>query len=311
MNDFTFNFGSIVRCFDEQCGKLAKVIFNPENWQVTNLIVEEGFLLKKARIFPISVVDWATAEEISISVHEDELSSYPEYREIVVEKIPEGSAAEPALIQGSPYGLATSSPIVPMVREVMVEGVADHLARIDKNTHLEAVDATVGTIRGLTIVPENGLITGFLVHKGTIFAEEFLLSTSIVRRISSKGVFVNMTKDELSELIEHDEAREQYWERMPTYERIEIDTYEPATAHAHDSHGSILTDDSALAAVIVDALMDDPRTADAVIEVINERGTVTLQGVVEDPETRITAEEIARDYPGVITVTNELAVNPQ
>jgi hypothetical protein len=89
MNDFTFNFGSIVRCFDDQCGKLAKVIFDPENWQVTNLIVEEGYLLKKARIFPKTVVDWATAEENSISEQEDELRSYPENREKDVEKMPE------------------------------------------------------------------------------------------------------------------------------------------------------------------------------------------------------------------------------
>ncbi|HXF64924.1 MAG TPA: BON domain-containing protein [Caldilineaceae bacterium] len=56
------------------------------------------------------------------------------------------------------------------------------------------------------------------------------------------------------------------------------------------------------------ALAADPRTRDAVIEVIADRGVVTLVGQVKGAETRTAAELVARQ-PGVTAVINELALN--
>jgi osmotically-inducible protein OsmY len=59
---------------------------------------------------------------------------------------------------------------------------------------------------------------------------------------------------------------------------------------------------------IANALLEDPRTGDAIIDVANDRGIVTLTGTVASEEIRQAAEEIARDNRGVITVVNELKV---
>lgn len=61
-----------------------------------------------------------------------------------------------------------------------------------------------------------------------------------------------------------------------------------------------------LAAQVAMALFEDPRTSDAVIEVIDERGMITLDGEVNSAETREAAEEIARDVTGVTSVVNLL-----
>lgn len=220
MNDYILNFGTTVHCIDQQCGKLAKAAFNSENWQVSDLVVEEGLLMKRARVFPFSAVELATNDEITLSIHQDNLNDYPEYRETIIETVPDGHVTEPAIIQGSPYGLATSSPALPMVKDLVIEGVADYLDLLDKDTPVEAVDATVGRVRGLAVAPANGLITYVLVHRGTIFVEEFWLSTSMVERISTKGVFINLTKAELDDRIEYDEDKELFWDRMPTDESL-------------------------------------------------------------------------------------------
>lgn len=314
MNDYILIFGTPVHCFDDQCGKLAKAAFNPENWRVSNIVVEEGRLLKRTRVFPFSTIEMGTKEKVSIAVYEDELSEYPEYRETVIETMPPGGVPEPAIIQGSPYGIATSSPVVPMIKELIIEGVADHLELMDKDTPIEAADETVGKVRGLVVAPANGLITHLLVHRGTIFVEEFWLSTSKVDRMSTKGVFLAMTKNELDGRIEYDDERDHYWDRLPTNEPLDGDAYDPPTnlnSEEQEVHENIMTNDATLAALIAEALMNDDRTEDAVIEVIHERGVITLQGRVEDPETKRAAEEIAAEFPGVISVTNEVAVNPQ
>lgn len=59
---------------------------------------------------------------------------------------------------------------------------------------------------------------------------------------------------------------------------------------------------------VANALLEDPRTQEAVIEVANERGIITLTGTVDSDEIRHAAEKLARLQPGVITVVNELKV---
>ncbi len=59
---------------------------------------------------------------------------------------------------------------------------------------------------------------------------------------------------------------------------------------------------------VEEGLMADERTQNANIEVTNQRGIVTLSGVVESDEIASTAEEIARDQSGVIKVVNSLQV---
>jgi osmotically-inducible protein OsmY len=57
-------------------------------------------------------------------------------------------------------------------------------------------------------------------------------------------------------------------------------------------------------------LLEDPRTKNVghQIEVIAERGIVTLTGTVPSENVRAAAVEIARNAPGVITVRDELKV---
>ena len=56
------------------------------------------------------------------------------------------------------------------------------------------------------------------------------------------------------------------------------------------------------------ALLDDPRTRNAGIDVGSTQGVVTLTGTVKSEAIREAAEDIARRQPGVITVINELTV---
>ncbi len=60
---------------------------------------------------------------------------------------------------------------------------------------------------------------------------------------------------------------------------------------------------------VMKALLNDPRTKQAVIEVSGRGGTVTLSGTVSSPTTRQIAEEITRQQEGVITVVNSLSIS--
>jgi len=59
---------------------------------------------------------------------------------------------------------------------------------------------------------------------------------------------------------------------------------------------------------ILDALDEDSRTRDEVIEVTSQQGVVTLVGEVKSEQVRRAAEEVARKQPGVVTLVNEIKV---
>ncbi len=65
---------------------------------------------------------------------------------------------------------------------------------------------------------------------------------------------------------------------------------------------------SAVAERVMEALANDPRTAQYAIEVIDENGLVTLRGSVASAEDAIRAEEIASAQTGVLDVVNELEI---
>ncbi len=60
---------------------------------------------------------------------------------------------------------------------------------------------------------------------------------------------------------------------------------------------------------VMDALYSDPRTSEAMIDVSNERGIVTLKGTVDSEEIRQAAEHIARQQEGVTIVINAIKVS--
>lgn len=59
---------------------------------------------------------------------------------------------------------------------------------------------------------------------------------------------------------------------------------------------------------VTDALLKDPRTKNAVIDVGFNRGVIVLTGNVKDNKTRQAAEEIAKNQPDVLQVVNELKI---
>jgi osmotically-inducible protein OsmY len=60
-----------------------------------------------------------------------------------------------------------------------------------------------------------------------------------------------------------------------------------------------------------DALLSDPRTRDAQIDIIQDRGVVTLCGQVKNAEARNAAAEIVARHAGAATVVNELVIEPR
>ena len=77
-----------------------------------------------------------------------------------------------------------------------------------------------------------------------------------------------------------------------------------------ESHVGLKATDAALFRSVQRRLLDDQELEDLAIAAEAAKGVVTLRGTVPDQETRVRAEEIAGETPGVVAVENQIEVVP-
>jgi uncharacterized protein YrrD len=346
MSEFDFNIGAQVRCEDGKCGQLLKVVIDPEAQEVTDLIVERGFLLKDDRVLPIDLVERTTEDEIHLSITSDELSHFEAYDEKAFE-VPAPASQLPGAYERSeavkwtpimaPYGVVTSKPIIPVVRQRVHEGISARETVVEQGTPVENVQGDVGTVDHALVDPDTGDIEYYVVDRG-LLARSVIVPASEVREVTENAVFIDLGADELDELPRYrPPAKASILTRLQ--ERLDAAPFDfgdvktvleggvlqlsgtvpsiagkrRAEATARSTGGVVdventLDTDTAIVARVTAALADDPRTQLADISVASDRGVVTLTGQVDSAEIREAAGEIAEQQVGVIEVVNDLAV---
>ena len=73
MRNFTFKLGANVYGRHEHCGQLTKIVIDPHHCQLTDLIVEEGLLFKRALVLPVAQVKEALGQTIILKISNDQL----------------------------------------------------------------------------------------------------------------------------------------------------------------------------------------------------------------------------------------------
>ncbi len=301
MKTYNFNIGANVHCHDGQCGKLTKVVVNPNTFEVTNLVVEEGFLLKHARAFPVSLVEKAAGDDIYFALHSDQLSKYPEYVETEYERPESGWEGKASYQPGDVLFPSATAPYdmgVRMVKEKVRQGIAEELAVVEKGTKVYNDEDVIGKLDHVISDQESNTISHLVIRQGVLFPDQLEIPISLIKSVSEEGIFVTATNEVLAQYLpssDYDEGDETI-----------------LTKEKNMSNDTVLSGASELASKISTALFEDDRfDDDTAIEVINESGIITLTGEVDSQEKREAAAEIAASYPDVISVTNSLkVVNP-
>jgi uncharacterized protein YrrD len=344
VTELDFSIGARVHCNDGDCGRLSKVVVDPFTHRVTDLIVERGFLLTTDRVLPIDQIDRTAEDNIYLKLSGKELQAYPEYREVQFrEPAPDvkAGAYSPGDVRcwQEPYRLACDTAVVPMVRRRVHEGISSELEVIERGTPVQNARGTLGHVDHVLVSPETGHITHLILRKGLVPYYPILPITA-VRTVSEEALTVDLT-DEQIEALPHYRSRPPEDLKVELLDRmhglgfdlsqidvsvedsvIRLEGWVPNVAakrHAEAIARSIegvvdvdnaLDTDVAIETRVMHALLSDPRTNVAVIEVRNESGIVTLKGQVDSVEIRDAAEQIAASQQGVISVVNSLEVAP-
>ncbi len=343
--EMDLRIGAQVHFQDGRGGKLVKVVVDPTTRRVTHLVVEKGFLQKEDRVLPVSLVERTTPEAIHLALASRELRRYPIYRELeFVEPAPDWEynryRRNQVVHWATYYGIVTVDPIIPYVRYRIHEGVPATQEVIGRGTPVRTLDGMVGRLDHVLVHRETGEITHLVLRRG-VFNRRLVVPMSLVKEIDDEGIFLDLTNQELRGLPQYtpragvdilEDLRRRLASSRFDFRDVQarvvdqvvhltgvvqdIEAKREAEEIARSVPGVVdvanqLDTDTAIMARVVAALADDPRTANAVIEVASDRGVVTLSGTVDSPEVRGAAQEIAARQPGVVAVVNALEVQPR
>ncbi len=293
-----FHFGSKIFCSDGEDGILVDVVFDPASCSMTHIGVKHGRLFGKTVHLPYGSVVSATGEGVTLSL----------------------KCAD----------LATTKSVQPGGATLTSKSIVENSGSTAK-----------GSLMLVAVHPENGELAYVVAHdlrpgQHTLIREEFITT------LMTDRVTISIPEDKLNALPSYrsDSALQQEVESIIfDLTPLHIDL-KAITARVLDSvlylDGNIssalrsdivqdqvlgveglmeiknrLVADDALAAELALALGQDARTRELPIGVYPRLGIVRLSGAVHNSQQKAAAEEIAKNFPGVRSVVNNLLVDPK
>lgn len=280
MEIFVYQIGSDVKCRGRGCGQLSAVVVDPDEGQVSDLIVEEGLpLLKKAWVIPQSAVQKADDDDVWLDLSQEELRAAQPYERRVIREVAPGYEETPA--NTTPTGLGAQGANAPKVRRVIHEGLSSP-ALVVLKSGVDIVDpleqVKVGELQKVVVEAKTGKVSRLIVNTG-LLSDDLTLPASAVRGYDEDRILVQTDEPptrEPEEQVETLSVKAPVDSDLPLPTRVEI------------------------------ALREDARTTNEVIEVIEQQGVVTLVGEVQNRETSEAAAEIVAEQKGVTFVHNNL-----
>ena len=343
--ELDFGIGSDVFCKDGRCGKLVRVVVDPDTDEVTDLVVEKGFLQRTDRVLPVSLVASTGDGSVELTVGVEELRECPEFHEHhfttpVGGYRHETDAQTDMRLWPAPYGTASVPASVPVVEHRVVEGIDSELEVIGRGTPVLTLEQKrVGEVDHVLASAETGDMTHLVVRRG-LFPDYRIVPVDAIDSVAEDGVYLKPGLDDMDELP-HYRPRAPKVTEAELFARLSEEDYDYAGLTASMESGILtltgavedvqakrraeaaaratpgvvnvenaLDTDTAIGSRVIAALDADPRTKLAVIGVSSDRGQVRLSGKVDTEAIKDAAGEVAEGQKGVLSVTNELVVAP-
>jgi len=183
-----------VMCMDGVYGQSIELVIDPEDRQVTHLVVKEFNGEKLERLIPIGMVSGTSAKQIQLCINisdTKELDVFCE-RDVVLQQ-----AETPVHdVQGRYF-------MIPVTRQFVVESKAipGGSLSFDKDTLVQAVDGPIGKLEKMLVHPQSESITHMVVRSSALVGPRLSnVPISAIENFQGNTVFLNLKKSEVRQL---------------------------------------------------------------------------------------------------------------
>ena len=183
-----------VLCMDGVCGQSLELVIDPEDRQLTHLVVKENYGEQVERLVPIGMISGTGSNKIHLCIDKQDLEDLDVFceRDVVMEQY--GNHVADGKFQSYSF---------PVTRQFVVESKAVPGGNLsfDKDTFVEAVDGRMGKLEKMLVHPQSEGITHMVVRNGSVFGpRECNVPISAIERFSDNTIFLNLNKKEVREL---------------------------------------------------------------------------------------------------------------
>ena len=293
-----FHFGSKIFCSDGDGGVLAQVLFDPATLNMTHIKVKQGWLFGKSVFLPFDCVISTDEAGITLSIKRSDVVSAQSQE-------PDGA-------------VLTNRSIV-------------------ENTE----SAAKGSLLLVAVHPTTGELVYIVAHE-LVSARDTLLKERYFTTLASGQILVSIDEEKLRSFpsykpdrVLQQEVESALFDFTPLHIDLKaiavrvIDNVLYLDGNVSSAlRSDIMLDrvagigglteiknrvvaDDTLAADLALALGQDAQTHELPIGVYPRLGVVRLSGAVHNGQQKAAAGEIAENFPGVRSVTNDLVVDPK
>ena len=207
-----FTLGTRASCSDGSCGKVRRVILDPDTRTVTHLVIEPAHWKVNGRLVPVELVD-ATGGEIRLrcSLAEFERLEPAEEADLAEAADYGGGYGSAAAVEGYGevggmgvggssscmgigMGLGHRTPIV------LSHAVPLGETEVERHESVHAVDGEIGRVEGFVVDPADHKVTHVLLQEGHLWGrKEVAIPVSAVTGVEN-GIRLNLTKKQIEDL---------------------------------------------------------------------------------------------------------------
>jgi len=292
-----FHFGNKIFCSDGDGGVLAQVLFDPATHSMAYIGVKQGRLFGKNVYLPFDSLLSATGEGITLRVKRSDLdtatSQVPGYATLTSKSVVENtkSAAKGSLLLVAVH--PTTGELAYIVAHDLRSG-QDTLLQETYITKLETgriiVSIDEGGLRALPSYRPDRVLQQEVEAALFDFTPLHIDLKAITARVIDSVLYLD---GNISSTLRSD---------------VMLDRVSGVEGLA-EIKNRVIADDT-LAADLALALGQDAQTRDLPIGVYPRLGVVRLSGAVHNGQQKTAAGKIAKNFPGVRSVTNDLVVDP-
>jgi osmotically-inducible protein OsmY len=345
MTTLNLDIGTEVYCKREHCGSLRKVVMDQEDERITDLIVERGFLDKTSRVVPVALVVKTDESGVHLAIDSEDLESYPEYEVLEIQKPRVGRGNVSAYrekenwVWYDSYGFHVEEPLVPKVQVELENSIRAKSATIERETEVRNLSQTFGRVDHVLTNAETQELTHLIVRRGVI-PTFYVVPATVIQEVGEESIILDMSEEAFEDLPRYhprdDEEIEQDIRAKLAEHEDAFDDVALAVDHGLVSLTGTVVDlrakrrvealaastegvvdvkndvnaDASVSLRVMSALLEDPVTRLALLDVTAHQGTVTLEGRVDSEGIKAAAAAIASRQRGVQDVRNALDVKP-
>jgi sporulation protein YlmC with PRC-barrel domain len=192
-----FTIGSRVRCGEQVCGELTRVVIDPLAGELTHVVVYPRHGRGSGHLVPVELVEHSDAAEVVLSCAFEDFEALEPAEE--TQFLP-GATGEWSYGQGEMF----SSPYFGLGRGIRIETTYDRVpvgeVEVRRGEPVHATDGDIGHVRGLVIDTSDRHVTHFLLDEGHLWGHKRVAIPITAVSSVEDGVHITLTRDEVRDL---------------------------------------------------------------------------------------------------------------